>query len=117
MKLHAHILSPDGRIPAVAPPTDPAPRAADTAACLAHLAELASAVTLTVGRIVVMIAHEREGHAVAIYQDGALSGRGGPCSLAAAWAVYLHECARMTQVLCANIQTHVDATSGAPEAP
>ena len=113
MKLHTLTLPADGRIPTVAPATDAAPHAEDTAACLAHLADLGHAVTLTVGRIVVMIAHEREGYAVALYQDGALNGRGNPGALADAWATYLHECARMAQVLAANIQTHVDAT---PEA-
>lgn len=112
MKLHA---LPADHLPTVAPATDTAPRAPDTAACLAHLAELGHAVTLTVGRIVVMVAHEREGYAVAIYQDGALSGRGAPCAdRAKVWATYLHECARMAMVLCANIQTHVDASRGTP---
>ena len=110
MKKHHLILPADGRIRPHAPYTDGIPHARDTAECLTHLADLGHALTLTVGRIVVMIAHEREGFAVAIYQDGGLSGRGKPGALADAWATYLHECARMAVVLADNIQTHVDAT-------
>jgi hypothetical protein len=117
MRKHTLALGDDGHIPAICTDPQPSPHATDTADCIAWLRSpiqgytRAPAVALTVGRIIVLVARERDGHAVALYQDGVIAGRTDPgATLDAAWAHYLYECVRIAQVLIANIQTHIDAT-------